>query len=488
MVLGAVVYLLNRLRPKAVVYRPLKVAVWVPALVVGWFVISSLASTVHLPGLLFASPQELTDMASAQRTLCQAHLGTGRFVEAAKAISQRWKAPTVSVGFADAIEPYFNGILFFMGVAVASVPVWIHLAVSLLRSLFSGGFSASPAARAEWGILLPIINSTTVITLLTSPYYFFYLQPHRAFDCVYTSGHWYTFGCTLLAFFLVISHVLGYLKGSVYKLGAVVGADDQDNRRSVKHVRGILQSLLRSYVVCFTMYLLLALNTLRITQRSYHDDVEAEAGLSRSSEAFMISMLFVVIVQFYTFYFTASPELKGRFLRPYKAVSATEAVPPQPASSPAISTSAVPTISDDHQPAAMPVQAAEAEGQPPAEPPMPDEPAPEPPQQPVQHGPTPPPPPPPPAPPAPNQVAPKQPNSHQAKNGSSPHPPPAAFLSSITQGGHQLKKVSNTNAAPRQPTGMMGALVSKFKLIRPVLEPDDYEEEQDAANVEWDAE
>src|SRR3989338_2743037 len=249
------VYFLNKNRPKAALYRPLLLYAWVPTVLSGALIIYVLAAKLHLPSLLFSTPIPVIEYNEAHRLACFDARNKGYWNEAAKIMSERHKSEArFSLGFADNIEPYLNGIIFFMGVSFAAIPVWLRLFYCVIKSFFSKQYAESSALRAEWGILLPIINNSTVLTLFTSPYYFFYLQPRRAYDCMYTSGHWYTFGCTLLAFFFIITHILSYINGSEYKLGASVGGKDDDNKAVVKQVKNQLRSLLRAYVACFSVY------------------------------------------------------------------------------------------------------------------------------------------------------------------------------------------------------------------------------------------
>lgn len=521
--LAGVSYGLNKLRPPNIRYRPLKLTAWIPALILGCLLINFLVK-IDIASNFFPTPDETRTALRQARSVCTDPKSTFEEIRTAMYNRPKPSAEFLSArrGPIEQLEPIINQVLFSLGVAFVSIPVWIRLLFLGLRRLFKlGSTNDSDLAplRAEWGILLPLVNVTTTLTVFTSPFYFFYLAPNRTFDCVYTSGHWYTTGCTLLGFCIVISHILSYLYGDDILGRRSKGESTSETR---KHMKSVLGALLQFYLVIIVIYLLLVSLVLRVTQQLYHDDFEANTGLKRSTESFLFAMILVIVVQYVTFTVTSKSQKRAALLVPSATLSTTSTIPP-----PSSTTSQSSSSSSSSSKTASPLRSSTSE-QPSTQPapsegvdlestlrlleeeadtfsaelealiPHPEDEAPQPPQSPLQPDedaplpppaktsssaasvPAPPPPPPPPMPVKQKQARPQsqaKPTSTTKQTGNNSRQDLLAAISS-GQAGQTLRK---TSSEPRKPQegGLAGVLSASLSKIRFVVQPDQEEDDDE---------
>jgi amino acid transporter len=349
---GVGVAWLNAQAPRHVSQRVFKLSWLLPTVAVG-IVVCWLLSTsfINVPHLLQHTNPSLVESHNAIRAECATYLGNLQFDTAYTTISRRTKtaelvgeakkaaaaAGSQKTSIAKSLSPVFNFVLFHTGVTVVFVPALLRLLLLLWKirqraaAASSGGAGAEDArkkarfdesVRREWGVLLPVMNAVTVVSLCVSPSFYFFIEPGRAHRCMYTSGHWFTFTCTLLTFAFVLTHLYRnreYCKSTmklltwyfafliVYLAAAIMVRHKQKhNHRHAKplNLRTQMHPLALSdscrFSLCWLLLVLLPSQVLKTTQTFFHDSLEARDGIRQALPAFVVFVCILIGFQFLT--------------------------------------------------------------------------------------------------------------------------------------------------------------------------------------------
>ena len=294
---GIGVYYLNSIAPRRMAARSFKLYYLLATVGVGLILIFLAAKVVNLPARVQHTPVALTEAHNVIRASCESYRKAQRFDEAYATISKRTKTAELvgshlealkskdhKTSLARLVSPALNTILFHTGVTVAFLPALLRLLLLLWQKRqheLNGPTGAhskfAEKERREWGVFLPIMNTVTLLSLCVSPTFYFFIEPNRAHRCIYTSGHWYTFSCTLLTFAIVITHLYrnrDYCKSSY--------------------------TLLSWYFIWCVAYLGMAMTVLGTTQTFYHDHIEAVDGMMQAIPAFICFTIILIVYQFLT--------------------------------------------------------------------------------------------------------------------------------------------------------------------------------------------
>lgn len=212
---GAGVYRINQLAPRRVALRAFKLEWLLGSAAAGLCLAFVLARVVNLPARIQTTPLPLVQAHDDIRSTCQRQVSAALYDAAYATISTRTKTAELvgasmqhavqgvkKTSLARMMQPLLNSLLFHTGVTVAFLPALARLLLLLWR-IRSRRASGRPEdakfnehVRREWGVLLPVMNAVTVLSLCVSPYFYFRIEPNRAHRCIYSSGHFYTYALT----------------------------------------------------------------------------------------------------------------------------------------------------------------------------------------------------------------------------------------------------------------------------------------------------
>ena len=278
---------LNTYRPERTHYRPFRIRWWVPT-VAGVMMLLLLASLLHLPHHLQHTNQLVARRHADGRAECREMVERGAqhaeraVLFASEYFHDRGAAkpvrPSGALTVFELLSPLLNQLLFNSGVTICAVPLLVHLlSLHLRRPATSSREQWLDIVRRESGVVLPVLNFISLVSALSAPTFYLFIQPGRVDRCVYTSGHWFTFSLTLLTFSVILAHLASY-----------------------QHYCRSSGQLLTLFLAWLGVYGLCALSVLKKTQEAYHDSMEAVDGIRQSLPTFALYMLAFIALQYIT--------------------------------------------------------------------------------------------------------------------------------------------------------------------------------------------